>query len=78
MSFFDHVHIDYVLSYAFQYQGVGGRVSLCLSFVENSTFALPVLLPTRGLFHFLPTPEPLVLREAIRISPPLRVERVTE
>ena len=37
--FVDHVHIDYVSSYAFQYQGVGGRVSL-LSFVENSTFGI--------------------------------------
>ena len=55
--FLDHVHTDYVFSYAFQYQGVGGRVSLCLLFVENSTFALPVLLPTRGLFQLFCLPK---------------------
>ena len=38
------MHIDYVFSYAFQYQGVGGRVSLCLSFVENSTFGIGDLM----------------------------------
>ena len=34
MLLYDHVQIDYVFSYAFQYQGVGGRVSLC-QFVEK-------------------------------------------
>ena len=74
----DHVHIDYVFSYAFQYQGVGGRVSL-LSFVENSTFALPVLLPTRGLSQiFFAYPKAVSGAGGNSDLSPLRVEKVTE
>ena len=73
----DRVHIDYVFIYAFQYQGVGGRVSL-LSFVEKTTFAFPVALPTRGLFPtFFAYPYAVSAAGSNSDLSPLRVEKVS-
>ncbi len=47
-----------------------GWEGFLLSFVEKPLLPPPFFLPTRGHFPFnLPNPKPLVLREAIRISP---------